>query len=245
MPDSAGPGGATPLEGLLDAARNTHAEAVVTALRQLREAFEDDSPPGKCVGVVRQFYVLSAKQGNVLFEAWERHGAEKAASRVVVYVLAAAAALFRASRLSIHTPSKSLTAGTGLPSKAGKAFEEMKRANLQDARAMAKTVLQSRPGAVLAILSARGADRAILAMLGLLTEVAQLGGFLAREIMTQIDWSARALTMLIQRRGVKAKPLAKGPGGGKKDAAGVENAEAPIRNSPKPPNPPPSALEVV
>ena len=169
MPDSAGPAGATPLEGLLDAARNTHAEAVVTALRQLREAFEDDSPPGKCVGVVRQFFVLSAKQGNVLFEAWERHGAEKAASRVVVYVLAAAAALFRASRLSIHTPSKSLTAGTGLPSKAGKAFEEMKRANLQDARAMAKTVLQSRPGAVLAILSARGADRAILAMLGLLT----------------------------------------------------------------------------
>ena len=37
MPDSAGPGGATPLEGLLDAARNTHAEAVVTALRQLRD----------------------------------------------------------------------------------------------------------------------------------------------------------------------------------------------------------------
>ena len=85
------------LAELVEGVRHTNAETSFTALRKLREAFEDERAPGKCVGTVCQFFALSGKEGNPILEAWERHGAEKAASRVVVYALAAAAALFKTS----------------------------------------------------------------------------------------------------------------------------------------------------
>lgn len=192
------------LAELVQDVRHTNAENSFTALRKLREAFEDERAPGKCVGTVRQFFALSAKEGNPILEAWERHGAEKAASRVVVYALAAAAALFKAVRR--HSAEATVTQ-TGLPTKASKAFDDLKRSNRFDARSMAKTILQSRSGAILAVLGARSAERAILAMLGLLREVAYLGGFLAREVMTQIDWSARQLSGLVLPQNFKVKQM--------------------------------------
>eukprot|EP01046_Picozoa_sp_COSAG06_P008735 COSAG06_NODE_445_length_15690_cov_28.448849_4_plen_2106_part_00 len=211
---------------LVEGVRHTNAEAAFTALRKLREAFEDERAPGKCVGTVRQFFALSAKEGNPILEAWERHGAERAASRVVVYALAAAAALFKAART--HAAQETVSQ-TGLPTKASKAFDDMKRSNLFDARSMAKTILQSRPGAILAVLGARGAERAILGMLGLLREIAQLGGYLAREIMTQIDWSARQLSGLILPQNFKVKQMKLAEKEGKQEGKKSENHESPVR----------------
>ena len=90
--------------------------------------------------VTHEFFSIVAEQGNALFDAWDTHGADKATSRTVVHVLETITALFYTCRVAVSKPP------------GGKKGQGDVRGISGPARTMARTMLQTKSGAILAIL---------------------------------------------------------------------------------------------
>ena len=204
------------LRPLIEGLQGEQPDAVVDVLGKLRRQLQAGQD-GNVAAAQVFFEVVGNPQteGNPLFDAWDRHGAEKAASRVVVHVVDTTTALMRTCR----------TAAAAAAAEAQSASPWIRGVS-GPARALGRTLLQTKAGAILAVLGSRGSDRAVVGMLSLLTEVAQLGAALAREILTQVckpaprvygvlphpelffraqvEWGSRALLALAQRRADKA-----------------------------------------
>jgi hypothetical protein len=133
----------------------------------------------------------SSSSSNPLLEAWEVHGADKATARVVTHVLETSTLLIRACRPAASDAGVGSARGgrgqrAGGAGGGGAADGPVQRDRLGGAaRSMARAMLQGRSGAILAILSSRGQERCVVAMLQLLTEVARLGAAQARDVLTQ------------------------------------------------------------